>query len=307
MKSREYGTWPPRNGLNPERQKLYDPYNRALKGEPYLHVDEYAGMDVEEYYRVPAQKDVSGNPYEQNRESMSGQSKKPDNAKQMRRMNMIRQVAFMVAGSVIITTSYTAAIQRQQEPKPDLPPASVEPAEPDTSTPDLPIVSEPVSDEPVSDEPVSDEPTESVASVEPAEPDTSTPDLPIVSEPVSDEPVSEEPTDVRQTWQWSDDHRSATLVITDAQGVVLAEIPAAVNVVSLPPTCNTDGTVTYTATAEQDGERYSDAYGETKPALGHAFDQGEEIVLENGHTAMHFECSRCHEEFIIENQMTEND
>ena len=266
MKSREYGTWPPRNGLNEERQKLYDPYNRALKGEPYLHVDEYAGMDVEEYYRVPETKDVSGNPYEQNRESRPGQSKRSDNAKQMRRMNMIRQVACVVAGSVIITTSYTAAIQRQQE-----------------------------------------QPIEPVVSVEPAEPGTSTPDLPIVSEPVSDEPVSEEPTDVRQTWQWSSDHRSATLVITDAQGKVLAEIPAAVSVIQLPPTCNTDGTVTYTATAEQDGERYSDAYVETKPALGHAFDQGEEIVLENGHTAMHFECSRCHEEFTIENQMTEND
>ena len=266
MKSREYGTWPPRNGLNPERQKLYDPYNRALKGEPYLHVNEYASMDVEEYYRVPAQKDMSGDPYERDRESRPGQSKQSGNAKQMKRMNMIRQVACMVAGSVIITTSYTAAIQRQQE-----------------------------------------QPIEPVVSVEPADPDTSTPALPIVSEPVSDEPVSEEPTDVRQTWQWSDDHRSATLVITDAQGEVLAEIPAAVNVVSLPASCTTAGSVTYTATAEPDGESVTDTYVEIEPALGHAFDQGEEIVLENGHTAMHFECSRCHEEFTIENQMTEND
>ena len=128
-----------------------------------------------------------------------------------------------------------------------------------------------------------------------------------MSEPVSDEPVSEEPADVRQTWQWSSDHRSATLLITDAQGKVLAEIPAAVSVIQLPPTCNTDGTVTYTATAKPDGESVTNTYVETEPALGHAFDEGEEIVLENGHTAMHFECSRCHEEFTIENQMTEND
>ena len=91
MKSREFGTWPPRNGLNPERQKLYDPYNRAFKGESYLHVDEYAGMDTEEYYHVPETKDMSGDPHEQNGAAQSSQARRAKSKGRLRQ-NMLRQV-----------------------------------------------------------------------------------------------------------------------------------------------------------------------------------------------------------------------
>ena len=276
MKSREYGTWPPRNGLNAERQKLYDPYNRAMKGEAYLHVDEYASMDVEEYYRVPAQKDVTGDPGKQDPGSASSRNKR-DNNSALRRQTLIRQVAGMVAGSVIITTSYTAAIQRQQEQKPDEPPASVEPAEPGQNDP---AVVPPTTE--------SEEPSEEI------------------SEEISEESASESITFVL-TWKWSDDHRSATLELADEQGTLIKEIPAFVSVAQLPPTCNTEGTVTYTATADKDGEPWSDTYVETVAPLGHDFDEGEEIVLEDGRTVWHTECTRCGEEFTIENHVTEND
>lgn len=261
MKSREYGTWPPRNGLNPERQKLYDPYNRALKGEPYLHVDEYASMDVEEYYRVPAQKDVSGDPNKQDQKSTS--KGKRDSGSATRRQNLLRQVVGMVAGSVIITTSYTAAIQRQQEQKPDLPPASVEPGQND------PAVTPPESTE---------------------------------SDVTSEEPVS-----FVLTWKWSDDHRSATLELTDEQGDLIMEIPASVSVTQLPPTCHAAGSNTYVATAEKDGEPVTDIYVEPVAQLPHDFDEGEEVVLEDGRTVWRVTCSRCGDVEIIENTFTEID
>ena len=118
MKSREYGTWPPRNGLSPERQKLYDPYNRAFKGESYLHVDEYASMDVEEYYHVPETKDMSGNPYEQNRVAQSSQVRRAKSKGRLRQ-NMLRQVVGVLVGSVIIVTTYQAMAAKQNVPEPD--------------------------------------------------------------------------------------------------------------------------------------------------------------------------------------------
>jgi len=42
-------------------------------------------------------------------------------------------------------------------------------------------------------------------------------------------------------------------------------------------------------------------------ALGHSFDNGKEIILDDGRTAMEFECTRCHEHFTIVNSYTEVD
>ena len=94
MKSREYGTWQPRNVFGPERQKLYDEHNRFLKKERAPQPKEYASAGIDEYYRVPEMKDMTGNPYEQNKDVLSGKSQKgTKNAGASRRQLMLRQVA----------------------------------------------------------------------------------------------------------------------------------------------------------------------------------------------------------------------
>ena len=105
--------------------------------------------------------------------------------------------------------------------------------------------------------------------------------------------------DVSISWKWSEDGRSATLVITDSSGDVIDEVEATVAVSEEPATCKTDGRLISTATAVWEGQTYSDVRDEVLPALGHSFDDGKEVVLENGRTSMQYECTRCHERFDI--------
>ena len=251
MKSREYGTWPPRNVLGADRQKLYDDYNRSFKKERPTQPKEYASSDVEEYYRVPETKDMSGNPYEQNGSAQSSQAKQAKNKGQMRQ-NMLRQVAGLVAGSVVVVSSYQAVIQQQEQPV----------------------------------DPGIDEPTQ--------------------SDPSEDNPI-DVPTSFILSWKWSEDNQSAVLELSDSDGRFIKEIPAVVSLVSEAATCNAEGTDTYTATAEDEGKTYSDSRSETLPPLGHAFDEGTETVLEDGQTAMTFECTQCHEQFTVITSAQEND
>ena len=116
-----------------------------------------------------------------------------------------------------------------------------------------------------------------------------------------------EPAGFAISWAWSDDNQTAALTITDSNGRVISEISAVVSVSSKDATCTKEGSKTYTATAEYDGDTYSDSKTETLKALGHSFDNGKEIILDDGRTAMEFECTRCHEHFTIVNSYTEVD
>ena len=118
-------------------------------------------------------------------------------------------------------------------------------------------------------------------------------------------PVDPAPT-VSATWAWSDDHATATLKLFDGKGTLIAEVPAAVNVEE-EQKCTTEGTRTYTATAENDGKTYSDTQNEILPPSGHTFDAGKEVTLANGKTAMVFECEQCHEQVTISTSIEEID
>ena len=256
MKSREYGTWPPRNVWGPDRQKLYDEHNRSFKRERSPQPNEYASTDIEEYYRVPETKDMSGNPYEKNGSARSSQSQRTKNTRQLQQ-RVMQQVVGVLAGSVVIVSSYQAmAAERQIVPEP---PAVVQ--------------------------------TED-----------QTPDTPQVPEQIETEPVKLSP-----SWIWSDDKQTVTLELSDADGNKIKEISATVSVSETAATCNKEGLKTYIATAEDEDDQYSDSQSEPIPPLGHSFDGGKETVLENGQTAMTFECTRCHEQFTIQTSMTEND
>lgn len=125
MKSREFGTWPPRNGLGAERQYLYDEYNRAFKKERPPQPKEYASSDIKEFYRVPEMKDVSGNPYERNAEALAKQSSQARGAKALKRQLILRQVVGLLVGSVVIVTTYQAMAAQQQQQPPAEPPAII--------------------------------------------------------------------------------------------------------------------------------------------------------------------------------------
>ena len=63
--------------------------------------------------------------------------------------------------------------------------------------------------------------------------------------------------------------------------------------------------MTYTATAQYDSKDYTDTREKELPALGHTFDDGTEVTLENGQTAVDFECTRCGEHFTVQNSLDE--
>ena len=122
-----------------------------------------------------------------------------------------------------------------------------------------------------------------------------------------DIPAEDEPIELSPNWKWSDDKQTVILELLDSEGNVVEEITAVVDIVTDEPTCNKEGLATYTATAEYEEDTYTDSATETLPALGHDFDDGREVSLENGKTATAFTCDRCHEEFTFETSMSEND
>jgi len=241
MKANEYGAWPSHN-ISDKNSKYYvDGYNRSFLKERYEVPGGYATDNISEYYRTP---NMYREEYGKKKEdtAKSSRDRKDKNARQLRQ-RMLQQVVGLVAGSVVITTSYQAVIREQAAAQ-----------QPDAGEPDAPA------------------------------------------------PVS-----YMTDWHWSEDNRTVTVVLTDADGNVVKELTAVVTVSEEPPTCNTEGVETYTATAEDEGTTYKDSRSEPLAPLGHDFGEGEETVLANGHTAMTFECARCHEEFTIATSMTENE
>ncbi|MBE6740668.1 MAG: hypothetical protein E7570_00020 [Ruminococcaceae bacterium] len=108
-------------------------------------------------------------------------------------------------------------------------------------------------------------------------------------------------------WIWDDDNKTATARLFDSGGNLIEEVPAEITITTVDPTCNKEGTKTYTASVERDGQSFTDAKTEALEPLGHSFGDGKEIVLDNGQSGMQFECERCHEEFKIATGASEND
>ena len=107
------------------------------------------------------------------------------------------------------------------------------------------------------------------------------------------------------SWEWSEDNKQAVLVLSDSLGNVIARIPAEVTTSEEEAKCTLPGKITYTATASSEVQTYTDTREEETPPLGHDFDSGTETTLENGASATDFECNRCGEHFIIQNELEE--
>ncbi len=112
--------------------------------------------------------------------------------------------------------------------------------------------------------------------------------------------TEEKSEDLKEDWKWSEDLSRVTFGFFDQDGNSVKEIPATVAVSRIEPTCTKEGSVTYTAIAEdEDGNVYSDTKQETLAPTGHTFGEGKAVVLENGQSAIVFECTHCHEQQII--------
>ena len=106
-------------------------------------------------------------------------------------------------------------------------------------------------------------------------------------------------------WEWNSDHTAVTCVLSNLAGEIVGEVPAEITTSEVPAGCTTDGKLTYTATAQYDGQSFTDSHDEILPALGHSFDEGTEVLTDDGEPAIDFECTRCHEHFVIVNSITE--
>lgn len=250
MKVKEFGAWPSHNVSSGGQKSSVDEYNRSLKKERYKTAQEYASKDIEEYHHYSETKDWTKESDDQ--ESRQDAKKRSEQKARSARQRVLQQVVALVAGSVIVVSSYQAITERENG-------APVPPPDQDTGE--------------TTDN--TDDPTK----------------VPIIL----------------SAWKWSDDKQTVVLEFSDNDGNVIKVIPAAVNVTETEATCGKEGTRTYTATANDEEKTYSDLKSETLPPLGHSFDSGTNVVLENGHSGITYECTRCREQFTFDTSWTEND
>ena len=311
MKVKGFGAWPSRNVSTGGRRPLVDPFNKALKGDPYNKAykkayppgAEYSSFGMDEYHHYDAQKDMTA---AQNDSQAAEDKKRRDQQVKERsmRMRVMQQVVALVVGSTVLVTSYQAAVDkralREAEAEPDDSIVDTMPDEPDDNTDNNDITPD---EDPGEN---STEPTEAAteAAAEAATEATGRPnEAASGSSSGSSGTSSDQNTSV--SWSWSSDKSGASLIITDSSGRVISRTSAAVTAFETPASCTKAGKITRTATATANGRTYTDTDTEVLPALGHSFDDGTEITLSDGSTAVDFECTRCHEHFTIKNSVSE--
>ena len=284
MKVKEFGAWPSRNISTGGRRSSFDEYNRALKGsERAPRAEEYASRNIEEYHHYEAQQDLTK---EQNDRQESKRQK--DDKTRARRMRLVQQVAVLAVGSVMVATSYNTMVAKREAAQTIDPGNSVVDTDPDDSgngQNDNGNVNDATPDEAATQP--TENPTQPAETVAPTQGST--------------EAASPAPT---ASWTWNADG-TVMLALTDSSGNLIREIKATVTTSEAPAGCKTEGTLTRTASGVYNGQTYTDTRYETIPALGHSFDNGTEVTLEDGNTAMDFECTRCHEHFVIKNSVSE--
>ena len=114
--------------------------------------------------------------------------------------------------------------------------------------------------------------------------------------------------EVQADWQaWDAIEMTIMVQLKDAEGNVIKEVPAVITLTEIDPTCTQEGSKTYTATAEDGGQEYSDSYTEVLEPTGHTLDGGTVGTDEQGNSVIVYECSECHEHFEVAISAEEND
>ncbi len=278
-----------------------DPYNFEFKKENYGDLTGYMERNLEEYQTFPEMKDTTKDQDDQKSNAIAAGVMRNGKSRQV----ILRQIAGLLAGAVMITAGYQASLKERSQPPtdPDLPAAAADSgATPDSADPSA-NPSQP------SEQPPSEAPSENPTA--PTQAPTGNPGDNGSSSSSSGNSGSgssqnsaQQPSASTTSWRWNDDG-SATLVVTDSDGNIIAEIPADVTSSTEAATCTKAGRITRTANAAWDGQNYSDVHYEDLSALGHSFGSGSEVTLSDGRSAMEYECNRCHEHFTIVNSIDE--
>ena len=281
MRAKEFGSWESKDTSKGGFHSYGDGFNREMKGQPYQKYKEYAESGLEEYHKYSETKDLAAEEEEKKKnEDKSSKSKNDSKSKSSKVQNstskMVRNLVgrfvAITAGSVILVNTNPVLAERFPFLKVDL-----------------------VSEEQQSGEHGSNTPGGSGGT---------TPGGSGENTPGEDE--KPDSTTLSANWAWSENKETATLELLDGDGKVVAEIAAAVSVSEEAATCTAEGTKKYTATAEHDGETYSDEATETLPAIGHNWSLTETVELENGQKFT-FECANCHEQYSVSTNVQEND
>ena len=270
MNAKEYGAWisdKNRNGRRPPD----DVYNRSFKKERPEQPKEYAGMDRDEYHSYPEVVDERSKQDNKKDNDKSNSSSKKDSKSSnsaSKAQNSISRVTQVVTRVVAASVSTVVIANGYQAMGGELP-----------------------FELPITIIPVAVETTENV-------PSETTGNVPV--ETTDNQEQTETISEVlTEKWVWNEDNTKATLQLFDGKGVLVTEIPADINVSKIEATCVAGGTSEYTASAEYNGKAYTESRKEKTEPSGHTFDEGKTVVLEDGQTAIVFECIHCHEQFTV--------
>ena len=317
MKAKYFGAWPPNNISEGGQRYSLDEYNKAFKGDPYNLTYKkkkyrnsfgYMSFSVPEYNRVSEIKDMTAVMGKQTAGAVIASRALRLSAASAKRKRLLSQVVVLIAGSIMITAAYQAAKNRPIEPQPDAP-AAVSVTEDVNDQTDNEI-NETLSETEPETEPETEAQTETASETNGKTSGGSRSVLPAAGQG-SSEGSSESATEPAQSseisvsWDWSDDYKSATLIVKDSSGNTKDKVKADVSKSKKAATCKKSGKITYTAKAEYDGKTYTDSKSKSLSALGHKFDSGKEITLDDGSPAMEFICERCNEHFTIKNSLDE--
>ena len=107
------------------------------------------------------------------------------------------------------------------------------------------------------------------------------------------------------SWVWADDLSSAIARFSCPKDGVTKSVDAVVTAVPTDPTCTEDGFITYTATAEFEGETYTDVKTvENGEALGHEYGEPSWTWTEDFTATATFACVRGDDEQTVEATVT---
>ena len=117
MRAKEFGLWKSRaKNANGGMRDSGDPFNRALKGQPYQRPSEYNSNDWKEYNRYPEYRDLELEDEEKQQSDRKDQSKSSKETKRSRSgksktrtaRNLVGRVVAMSVGAIMIANGYEA-------------------------------------------------------------------------------------------------------------------------------------------------------------------------------------------------------
>jgi len=340
MRIGQFNRRTPRNGIRGGKRSADTEFNIAFKKERHPNPPQYAGKKVKEFNRFPEMKDLRAQQSGKERgQTFSEQRLKRQRSKgrtQDLARKFARQIVYLAVGSVIVTSSYQSMVEARKSEKNRLPDQNVI-VSGDTDPADVGMdqnnTEQTGKDGQIGAQDGDQSNTQGeggngdsgsngtngssgIAEGNGAESSNGSDNSSGNSEAAdsgidednsnrgdSDNDNSDDSTgdsNGEPVWTWESDNSSATVQISGV-GSATATITSTED----PALCTTEGTITFTATAELDGKTYTDTRTETIPATGHTFGAAQTTTNSDGTITMTYHCSACNQDFTITFGITE--